>query len=265
MLRNTSHVLSTTNPASQVPVISELSEETKPARRLASLFATVKGREGNEDVWKEDADVVSFSSSGAGFHIGKSCVPGQLLSLIIALPIHLRAYDHDKKLYKVWGLVQHCQQVSATGTSSYFVGVAFVGKTAPASYQKNPLTSYRICGMSSDGLWVVSEADKPFIKRKEPRFAYAIDVSLFVLDSEQRVICDEKTVTENISENGSLVISDLDVSVGDRIRFHSLDFEFTALAVVRNRQIGANGEPRISLEFVDDLFPVLELTRKDRN
>jgi hypothetical protein len=119
--------------------------------------------------------------------------------------------------------------------------------------------------MSSDGLWVAKDADKPFINRKEPRFAYSLSVSLFVLDSEQRVLCDEKTETENISENGSLVISNLDVAVGDRIRFHSIDFEFTALAVVRNRQIGNDGQARVSLEFVDDLFPIVELAPKDCN
>jgi PilZ domain. len=265
MLRNTSHVASETKPPARMPIMSEPSSEKMPARRLTSLFASVKGWETREQFWKEDADVVSFSSSGAGFHVGKPCVPGQLLSIMMALPIHLRAYDHDKKLYKIWGLVQHCQQVSTGDEPSYFVGVAFIGRTAPSSYQNNSLTSYRICGMSSDGLWIAKDADKPFINRKESRYRYSINVSLFVLDTEQRVVCDEKTETENISENGALVISNLDIAVGDRIRFHSVDFGFTALAVVRNRQTRNDGQPRISLEFVDDLFPVLELVPKGSN
>jgi hypothetical protein len=260
MLRTSSQT--TSNGGGQSPIIPILSgsfEEGKPIRRLTSLVAIVKGRESGEQSWKEEADIVSFNASGAGFHVARSCAPGQLLSLLLPLPIYMRAYDHDKKLYKVWGLVQHCQPVMQGADSSHFVGVAFIGKTAPQSYQNDPLTSYRICGMGSDGLWIAKEADKPFITRKEPRFTYAIDVSLFVLDADQRVLANEQTVTENISENGALVTSDLDVSTGERIRFHSIEFEFTSLAVVRNRQTGSDGKIRLSLEFVEDVFPVLEL------
>ena len=264
MLRNTSQASTDSSPSPIIPILSESFEEYKPSRRLTSLVAVVKGSEGGKGFWKEGADIVSFSASGAGFHVGRPCVPGHLLSLIVPLPIQLRAYDHTKKLYKVWGIVQHCQLVSAGSQTSFFVGVAFIGKSAPASYHSNSLTSYRICGMNGDGLWIAKEAEKPFIKRKEVRFRYSIDVSLFVLDSDQRVIADERTETENISENGSLVISDLDVSVGDRVRFHSLELDFTALAVVRNRQAASDGRSRISLEFVDNLFPILELNPEGR-
>lgn len=260
MLRTSSHTSSNGAPPPPViPVLSESFEEHKPARRLTSLVAVVKGKESNEQSWKEEADVVSFSGSGASFHVGRSCAPGQLLSLLLPFPIQLRAYDHDKKLYKVWGIVQHCQKVSAGGHTSHYVGVAFIGKSAPESYQTNALTSYRICGMNKDGLWIAKEAEKAFINRKEPRYTYAIDVSVFVLDADQKVLAEDQCETENVSENGSLVISDLDVSVGERIRFHSVEFDFTALAVVRNRQKASDGRSRISLEFVDDLFPILEL------
>ena len=259
MLRTTSQAAPTGSNSPVIPILSGSFEESKPIRRLTSLVAIVKGRENGEQSWKEEADIVSFNASGAGFHVARSCAPGQLLSLLLPLPIHMRAYDHDKKLYKVWGLVQHCQPVLHEAKPSHFVGVAFIGKTAPESYQNDPLTSYRICGMSSDGLWIAKEADKPFITRKEPRFAYSIDVSLFVLDADQRGLANEQTVTENISENGALVISDLDVSVGERIRFHCIELNFTALAVVRNRQTGSDGKTRLSLEFVDRIFPVVEL------
>jgi hypothetical protein len=259
MLRTPSQTSTNAIHSPIIPILSESFEEHKPARRLTSLVAVVKGRDGNEQSWKEEADVVGFSASGASFHVARSCAPGQLLSLLMPLPIHLRAYDHDKKLYKVWGIVQHCQQVARDAEASHFVGVAFIGKTAPESYHENAHTSYRICGMNGDGLWIAKEAEKPFINRKEPRFSYSMDISLYVLDAEQKVLAEDRTETENISENGSLVISDLDVLVGDRIRFHSVEFEFTALAVVRNRQKASDGRSRVSLEFVDDLFPVSEL------
>jgi hypothetical protein len=259
MLRTSSHASSDAGHAPVIPILSESFENHKPARRLTSLVAIVKGREGNDQSWKEEADIVGFSTSGASFHVARSCAPGQLLSLLMPLPIHMRAYDHDKKLYKVWGIVQHCQQVSGDTGTSHYVGVAFIGKSAPESYQDNALTSYRICGMNGDGLWIAKEAEKPFINRKEPRFSYSIDVSLYVLDADQKVLVEEQAETENISENGSLVVSDLEVSVGDRVRFHSVEFEFTALAVVRNRQKSSDGKSRVSLEFVDGLFPILEL------
>src|ERR1043165_714988 len=107
-----------------------------------ALSAVVKAKEDKETFWKETTDLISMSRSGAGFYLNRKCDVGQLVSLMMPMPRHLRCYDADKELYRVWGLIQHCSPVSGEGHTDYHVGVAFVGKNPPASYHENPVQSY---------------------------------------------------------------------------------------------------------------------------
>ncbi|MCA1609100.1 MAG: hypothetical protein LC730_06560 [Acidobacteria bacterium] len=107
--------------------------------------------------WKDVADVVSVSATGAGLYLLRECVVGNLISLMLPMPEHLRCYDHDKEVYGVWGLVQHCQKIREEDLTRYHIGVAFIGKRPPQSYNDDPTQTYRISGMSEDGLGVRSQ------------------------------------------------------------------------------------------------------------
>jgi PilZ domain len=218
--------------------------------------AEVKAAKQDAASWKETADVVSVSHSGTGFYIRSECTPGQLVSLMLPMPLNFRRYDYNKKLYKIWGLVQHCNSINTNAESAFHVGVAFIGRSAPASYFENPRTSYRVCGIGEEGLWEISPIQTTFQTRREPRFLKSIDVSIYELDQFDVSIRDERTATENISENGASVISSLNVNVGDRVRVYCPKVDFSAFALVRNRQEGEFERPLLHLEFVDCQFPV---------
>lgn len=239
----------------QAEILSERADLTS-----MSLYTVVKVKESTDSFWKEVADVVSVSSSGAGFYVQRECKIGRLISLMLPLPPHLRSYDHDKELYKVWGVIQHCHMRSADAVTGYHIGVAFIGKHPPESYREDPTQSYRICGMSSEGLWKIKEADSPFKTRRNVRYWKSIELYLATVDSQRMSLDGERSVTENISKNGAAVISTLDVSVGDRVKFISEEFDFSGLAVVCNRQIGDDKRPRLHLEFVENLFPIDAIT-----
>ena len=64
--------------------------------------AVIKLRESATKTWTESVDVISASSSGAGFYANRQCFVGQLVSLLMPLPSELRRYDTDKMLYKMW-------------------------------------------------------------------------------------------------------------------------------------------------------------------
>lgn len=232
--------------------------EKRQSRRVSiSLSTLVKANESQDASWKEITDVTSVSMNGAGFHLRRECRVGQLLSLIIPMPQRLRCYDYEKQLYRVWGLVQHCSRVSGEDSADdYYVGVAFIGKDAPGGYDENPTQSYRLVGMGEDGLWKIEKAERAFVNRRHPRFWTSIDVSLGVLDEQEEVLTDEKTQTENISLSGAAVYSNLEVSVGDFIKFTSDTHNFAALAVVRNRKTEEDKPSKLHLEFVDASFPV---------
>lgn len=240
----------------------QMSFRTEPIKRAAdltstSIYTVVKAKENSGDnFWKEVADIVSVSASGAGFYLQRECRIGTLVSMMVPLPPHLRCYDHDKDLYRVWGLVQHCHQLAGEDVTGYHVGVAFIGKNPPRSYNDDPSQSYRICGMNDDGLWKIGEAKTAFKARRHVRFWKSIELYLALINNKKDAVGGERTVTENISKSGAAVYSKLDVSVGDRVKFISKEYDFSGLAVVCNRQVGEDDRVRLHLQFVENMFPI---------
>lgn len=225
-----------------------------------ALYTVVKAKETRDgNFWKEVGDIVSVSATGAGFYLARECPVGSLVSLMVPLQPHLRCYDHDKEFYRVWGLVQHCQELAGENLTGYHIGVAFIGKNPPSSYKDDPKRGYRVCGMNEDGLWKVEEAKTPFKTRKHIRYWKPVKLYLGLLDSKKDLVGGERTMTENISKSGAAVFTTLDVNIGDRVKFISKEFDFSGLAVVCNRQTGKDGNTRLHLQFVENTFPVEKL------
>ena len=221
-----------------------------------SLNAVVKGKGKGDRQWREVADLISVSATGSSFNLARRCEPGTLVSLMVPLPAYLRCYDHDKEFYRVWGLIQHCEPMSAKSTSSFHVGVAFIGKEPPVSYKANPRQHYRISGVNEDGMWQVTESKTPFKKRAEVRFWRSIELYLALIDTKSGLAGGERTVAENVSRSGAAVFTTMDVGVGDRVKFISAEYDFSGLAVVCNRQVGDDDRIRLHLKFVENTFPV---------
>ena len=226
-----------------------------------SLNAVVKGIDPVEGEWKEIADVASVSATGSGIYIQRECQVGTLISMMLPLEPHLRCYDHEKELYRVWGLVQHCQPLSGEADAGYHVGVAFIGKHVPASYKENPEQPYKICGMNHNGLWKVTEATSQFKVRQHVRYWTNVAPYVALVDIKRDALRGERTQTENISKSGAAVITTLDVNVGDRVKFICEKYDFSGLAVVCNRQAGKDGRERLHLQFVETTFPVEKLEK----
>lgn len=233
----------------------EVEEVQDPASTL--MHAVVKVKEA-ESSWKETAEVISVSPTGAGFYLKRECKAGTLVSLMMPLDADIRCYDHDKELYRVWGLVQHCHKLTHDDPG-YHIGVAFIGKNAPESYQTDPEQSYRICGMTEDGLWKIKEAAKEFKPRKDARFYNAVDHYLAVVDGQRTSRKGERAITENISKHGAAVLTKLDVHVGDRVKFISEQYDFSGIAVVCNRR-ERKGQAVLNLQFVENTFPIEKIS-----
>jgi hypothetical protein len=240
-------------------IITKEPEKRINNRVSLPVQAAVKVKTNEEDIWKENVDLISLSRTGAGFYMTRACQVGQLVSLLLSMPTKLRCYDKDKEFYRIWGLVQHCSYYSGEDGETYHVGVAFIGKNVPFSFNQNPLQSYRVSGMNKDGLWKIIEAANSFIIRREPRYWVSLNASLSALDAGENLITDEKALIENISQSGASLQSDLKVEVGDSVKFNCPAHKFSALAVVRHRQVKDSRFSHLHLEFVDDRFPVLEL------
>ncbi len=229
-----------------------------------AMLAVVKSRDSENKQWKEVADVVGYTASGASFHIDRECKVGSLVTVMFAMPDHLRCYDFGKELYRVFGLVQFCQRLNDGDREGYYVGVAFTGKNPPASYTDNAEQNYRIRGIDSDGLWNIEEAKSAYKERRDVRYWTSIKLYLALLDSRRDTIGGERTRTENISKSGASVYTTLDIGIGDRVKFISEEYDFSGLAVVCNKSKAEDGKARLNLQFVENLFPVelLKVQRK---
>lgn len=243
-------------------VITELPKQKAEIGPM-SLHAVVKGKESDDQQWKEVADLINVSPTGSSFNLPRACEVGTLISLMIPLPAHMRCYDHDKEFYRVWGLVQHCESLTANDPPNYHVGVAFIGRNAPESYRVDPSQQYRISGVDQNGMWTVAEAKTRFKKRADVRFWKSIDLYLALVDTRNGSRGGERTVAENVSRSGAAVFTTLDVGIGDRVKFISEEYDFSGLAVVCNRQVGDDDRTRLHLRFVENTFPVEMLMKTD--
>lgn len=231
--------------------------------RSDKMSALVSGRGPRSDAWTERAEVVSVSATGAGFVVPRECIVGALILLKVRLPAHLRCYDHDRDLYWVWGLVQYCHKSGSGGKVSYSVGVAFTGKAAPESYRLDPTRHYRVTGVGDDGLWTITESNN-FKVRRDMRYWRAIELYLSRVNDRMQSIGGERAETENISRSGAAVNSTLDVAIGDCVKFICERYDFSALAVVCNRQQLKGSKYRLHLRFVGIGFPVEKIRTVER-
>lgn len=231
-------------------------EKRRVERTDSELKTIVQVKESEGETWKEVTKVTTVSRNGAGFSLPRPVTVGRLLTLVMPLDPELRAYDQDKEVYPVMGLVQYCNQGKIDGQTVYHVGVGFVGKNIPESFKTDPLQSYRISGMRKDGLWEITEAESQFKNRKQPRYWISLPVTISLLQRAEQPVAREETYTKNIGAGGVSVPCTLTAGVGDKVKFACKEIDFYAVALVRNRKTPANESPTLHLQFIDAELPV---------
>lgn len=223
-------------------------------RNQKPINASVKGRDINNKFWNESIEVISYTRNGASLYLSRECPVGCLVSMLIALPAELRAYDQEREFYRVWGIVQHCSLMKET--SKYHVGIAFTGSSAPPSYQAKPSQTYRILGTDENGLWRITETARTFITRKTPRYWITLKINLSYIAGEEGRLEEEEAVTENISLSGAAVLSNLEPNLGQAIEFNFPELDFSAIARLCNIRHFADDKKQLHLEFIDAEFPI---------
>lgn len=210
--------------------------------------------------------LVDVTPFGARLRLSRPTETGRLLLLTLPMPRPLRCFDHVEDQYRVWSLVRNVKLLDPGAAKDALVeiGVAFVGKRPPRSFEKDPARRYEIAQSSSEaGLWRVQEEAGQLLsevsvtdKRKETRHTIPIGVLIEVFDKEKGLSHSENTVTENISRQGAAVFTTLDISPGRFVKLSSEQYGASVLAVVRARRTGADGIPRLHLEFVGSEWPL---------
>jgi hypothetical protein len=228
-----------------------------------SLPVRVQGRESEDYAWVELTRLIDVTPFGARFSIARPTEPGRLLHMTLPMPRQLRCFDHVEQQYRVWALVRNVKAVASTASDKlprFEVGVAFVGKRPPASFETDPTKRYEVAASPSEsGMWGLSEVERTSIPgdpRPETRHNIPMDVIIEAFDDKGEVAASESTVTENISRRGAAVFTTLDVARGRFVRLTSRQYGIAIVAAVRARRAGADGITRLHLEFVDKQWPL---------
>jgi hypothetical protein len=221
----------------------------------------VRFRETLDTEWNEVTRLTDVSPYGAGFTLKRPIEKGRLLHMTIPMPRQLRVFDHAEDQYKVWALVRHVRPIVGDDKSTLFeVGVGFIGKQPPRSYDGNPAQRYEVGKISLDNLLPVSEWTPPdessSDKRQGTRHGIPVDMLIETLNEAGMVESSESTVTENISKKGAALYTTLNLPVGRIIRLTSNQFKLTTFAAVRGSSIGPTGVPRIHVEFIEREWPL---------
>jgi hypothetical protein len=240
--------------------VSEQRNWKRIRERLAlQLPVRVRGRETPDFEWMEVTRLINVTPFGAGFTLKRPTERGRLLHMTIPMPRQLRVFDHVEDQYRIWAIVRYVKGKISSGKQTFEVGVAFIGKQAPASYEKEPWKRYDISTP-------VFEASKPADQMLTPlpsenqreltRHNIAVDMRVEILDPNGDVVESEHTVTEDINAHGATLFTTLQISPGRFIRLTSEQQGVTAHAAIRSRSTGADGVPRIHVEFIDKEWPL---------
>lgn len=232
-----------------------------------SLPVRVHCREREDYEWVEMTRLIDVTPFGARFSLVHPTEPGRLMHLTMPMPRQLRCFDFVEPQYRVWALVRNLSMLPPTESrqARFAVGVAFIGKRPPPSYERDPTKRYEVAGsVTESGLWLLREmadtaaaAHVPTTDpRPETRFNLPIEVTIEAYDEKGEPSARETTVTENISRRGAAVFTTLEVERGRLVRVTSTQYQLSIVAAVRGRRPGPDGIMRLHLEFVDRQWPL---------
>jgi hypothetical protein len=225
------------------------------------LPVRVRCRETVDLEWTEITRLINVTPFGAGFTLKRPIEKGRLLHMTIPMPRQLRVFDHVEDQYRVWALVRYVRPTSSPDAKSliFEVGVAFVGKQPPRSYEGNPSQRFEVGPIKGQlntiEEWLPVESTSSD-NRSFTRHNIPVDMLIETFDENGEVEFSEHTVTENISKQGAAIYTTLNLPVGRFIRLSSEQYKQSIYAAVRGFSMGPAGVPRIHVEFIDREWPL---------
>jgi hypothetical protein len=222
-----------------------------------TLPVRVRGRDTTTFEWSEITRLSNVTPFGSGFTLRHPTEKGRLLHMTIPMPRQLRVFDHIEDQYRIWAIVRYAKTTLVENQTVFDIGVAFIGKHPPASYEKEPWKRYDIANSAFQAAKSAEEILIPFAdQRTSTRHAIAVDMRIEVVDENGKVVEREQTVTENISTKGATLFTTLEIPPGRFVRLTSEQYRITAHAAIRACSTGADGVPRIHVEFIDTEWPL---------
>jgi PilZ domain len=220
--------------------------ERRRQRRVAlKLPVRVQGRDADGADWDEMSTCEDASIGGVGLFVSHPVRPGQVLHLSVPLPPRFRQYDLNDSSYRTYALVRHTKPTAG----ALRVGVLFLGRHPPRGAEFLPSELYLMPGERA-------------VRRARPATAFRLR-----LEAEQApgaVERQETVVAEDLGPRMAVVrTTRLPLGRGTVLAVEEKDGEFHSRAEVSSISIGADGQPRVTLTFLDDPVPDRLLSRAD--
>lgn len=241
--------------------MDETLDFTRRVKRLPlTLPIRVFCRESNGYEWTEQSRLIDVSHFGAGFTLTRPVDVGRLIQLTVPLPQKLRCFDHMEPMYSVWSLVRHAtalSKINGQESSLFRIGVGFVGKEAPFSFDEDPTTRYEPVQVKigQNCVWRLGRRPLP-TERRETRLIIPLEVMVETLDEKGKPALQEHTVTETISSLGTCVPTNLNVGVGRILKVSGVRDPVSVFAAIRSRNVARDGVARLGLEFISGRWPL---------
>jgi hypothetical protein len=186
------------------------------------------------------------SIGGVALLVAHPVRPGQVLHLSVPLPQRFRQYDINDSSYRTYGLVRHARPLA----SALRVGVLFLGRHPPRGAEALPSELFLMPGERA-------------VRRA--RAALSLRLRLEAEHAPGGVAQQEDVAVEHLGPRVALVrTTHLPVARGTLLVVEEKDGEFRTRAEVSSIAIGADGQPRVSLRFLDAPVPDRLLPRDDR-
>jgi hypothetical protein len=215
-------------------------DERRQHRRWPlKLPVRVQSRNPDGSLLEEMTSCDDASPGGVSLLLRQPVRQGQVLHLSLPLPSRFRQYDVTSQSYRVYGLVRSVMQIGG----GFRVGVLFYGRHPPHGAESLPRGLYLLEGDPRPGS-ATRTSGIPVVLRLEAEQAPG------GLERE------EETVAHPGSGPGARVrVRTLPVMKGMILFLREVSGVFTTRAEVDQILIGADGDPRVDLVFLDGLAP----------
>ena len=210
-------------------------ERRKSRRVQMKIPVRVQGRDPNGVTWESMTSCEDVSIGGLALLLDHPVRVGQVLHLALPLPARFRKYDLTEASYNIYALVRGKRKGNK-------VGVLFLGRRPPRGAESLPTELFLLPG-----------DPKPLAADK-----HGFEV-LLRLEAEQApggVAQEERSIVEKVTERSAEAkTQSLPVFKGVTVTVEEVGGEFKTRAEVRNVEIGKDGQPRLSLLFIDEPIP----------
>jgi len=220
-------------------------ERRRQRRVPLKLPVRVQGRDADGAGWEEMSTCEDASLGGVAMLVSHPVRPGQVLHLSVPLPQRFRQYDINDSSYRTYALVRHARPLA----SVLRVGVLFLGRHPPRGAEALPSELFLMPGEHA-------------VRRARP--APTLRLRLSAEQAPGGVEREEDVTVERLGPRVAVVrTTRLPVSRGTLLVVEERDAEFRTRAEVTSIAIGADGQPRVSLRFLDEPVPDRLLPKDD--